>query len=90
MVMDDREIDLAIAKIEYPETRNLKLWIDQKMVSYTDGWYDIGPIIEREGIGVRPVQSRWEAFHGSSIAIADTPTKAVALVFLKIKGIEHA
>jgi len=88
--MTDEEINLAVAKIEYPETRNLKLWIEQKMVSYTDGWYDIGPIIERENIGVRPVQSRWEAFHGSSIVIADTPTKAAALTFLKMKGIEHA
>jgi len=88
--MDDHEINLAVAKIEYPETRNLKLWIEQKMVSYTDGWYDIGNIIEREKIGIRPVQSGWEAFHGGSIVIADTPTKAAALVFLKIKGIEHA
>jgi len=88
MVMDDREIDLAIAKIEYPETRNIKLWVEQNMVSFTEGWYDIGPIIEREKIGIRPVPRGWEAFCGSSIAIADTPTKAAALVFLKIKGFE--
>ena len=86
--MDDYEINLAIAKLEYPETRNLKLWVEQNMVSYTDGWYDIGPIIERENIGVRPVHSRWEAFHGSSIAIDDTPTKAAALCYLKIKGVD--
>jgi len=85
--MTDAEINLAIAKLEYPETRNLKLWVEQNMVSYTDGWYDTGPIIERENIGVRPVQSGWEAFHGGSIVIADTPTKAAALCYLKMKGV---
>ena len=86
--MDDHEINLAIAKLEYPETRNLKLWVEQNMVSFTEGWYDTGPIIEREKIGIRPVQSRWEAFCGSSVAIADTPTKAAALCYLKLKGVE--
>jgi len=46
--MDDHEINLSIAKLEYPETRNIKRWVDQNMVSFTEGWYDIGPIIERE------------------------------------------
>ena len=84
--MTDAEINLAIAKLEYPDTRNLKLWVEQNMVSFTEGWYDIGPIIEREKIGIRPVPSGWEAFCGSSVVIADTPTKAAALCYLRMKG----
>ena len=86
--MDDHEINLAIAKLEYPETRNLKLWVEQNMVSFTEGWYDIGPSIEREKIGIRPISNGWEAFHGSSVVIADTPTRAAALCYLKLKGVE--
>jgi len=87
MVMDDHEINLTIAKLEYPETRNLKLWVQQNLVSFTDGWYDIGHIIEREKIGIRPVPNGWEAFYDDSVVIADTPTKAAALCYLRIKGV---
>jgi len=90
--MDDHEINLAIAKLEYPETRNLKLWVEQNMVSYTEGWLDIGPIIEREKINISYQDKKlgWCAYFNifdEHEAYADTPTKAAALCYLKMKGI---
>jgi len=93
MEMTDAEINLAIAKLEYPETRNLKLWVEQNMVSFTNGWMDIGPIIEREKLSLMPCKDdRYQAskWVGDTLktAYADTPTKAAALLFLKIRGVK--
>jgi hypothetical protein len=88
MDMTDAEINLAIAKIEYPdnyvtkgqencaELSGPKLF-DQ--LDYCNNWSDIGPIIDG-----------WQA---SSIecdlpVTAETPTKAAALCYLKMKGVE--
>jgi len=93
--MTDSEINLAIAKIEYP---NLE-WFgaDHLAVTWNNGcrtecdylqWADIGPIIERERIEL--VTFGWDAWLATrnEKARAETPTKAAALCYLKIKGVK--
>jgi hypothetical protein len=91
--MTDAEINLAIAKIEYPETNNLELWVDQNMVDYVNNWSDIGPIIDREGLNITIDKTNkvWIAWTwDSSIDVrADTPTKAAALCYLKMKEVNN-
>jgi hypothetical protein len=99
MDMTDAEINLAIAKIEYPdnyvtkgqencaELSGPKLF-DQ--LDYCNNWSDIGPIIDRENMFIAPIYDGWQA---SSIecdlpVTAETPTKAAALCYLKMKGVE--
>ena len=95
--MTDEEINVAIAKLEYP---NLE-WFgaDHLAVTWNNGcrtecdylqWADIGPIIEREEVWLRREEFCWVAsFYYSDIyATAETPTKAAALCYLKMKGVE--
>jgi len=100
-VMNNAEINLAIAKLEYP---NLE-WFgaDHLAVTWNNGcrtecdylqWSDIGPIIEREKIDLHyePMTDGkdWHAASCGNIAEvwADTPTKAAALCYLRMKGVE--
>ena len=85
--MTDSEINLAIAKIEYPNEPDRNLTEH----NYCTNWSDIGPIIEREGLALMTCRdgmyqaSKWV---GSLLetAYGDTPTKAAALLYLKMKG----
>ena len=59
---------------------------------YCNNWSDIGPIIEREKIELRQSSSgnRWAAV-ADNISLnveAETPKKAAALCYLKMKGVE--
>jgi hypothetical protein len=106
--MTDAEIDLAIAKIEYPEgichnstselTGNTITFISGVQgvhsVGYCNSWFCMGPIIEREGIDLFYDGKEWQSAYGISldstatITNASTPTKAAALCYLKMKGVE--
>jgi len=93
--MTDAEINLAIAKIEHPDVirpdTNYVFNVD-----YCNNWNDIGTIIEREGIGLKRDKNHWEAYRYAvdpssfwvHYAHAETPTKAAALCYLKMKGVE--
>jgi hypothetical protein len=90
--MTDAEINLAIAKIEWGDD-----FLDDdylaslyECVDYVYNWSDMGPIIERENMFIAPIYDGWEA---SSIecdvpVTAESPTKAAALCYLKMKGVE--
>ena len=85
--MTDAEINLAIAKIEYPD----RDWLLHKNGNIAHGydyckyWSDIGPIIERERIDVITMGlHKWVAMREVK-AEAETPTKAAALCYLKMK-----
>lgn len=110
--MTDAEINLAIAKIEYPNDSwsmthgdGVARVAGQDLIvkDYCKNWQDIGPIIEREKICVSPVidehihygpsfTGEWIAEYilGNNLetfeAYAETPTKAAALCYLKMKG----
>lgn len=62
--------------------------------NYCQWWEDIGEIIEREGIGLKRDTNYWEAYRHCDdpssfwiyYAHSDTPTKAAALCYLRMKG----
>jgi hypothetical protein len=84
--MKDHEINLAIAKIEHPEAvREGTNYVFN--VDYVNNWQDIGPIIEREKIEI--VTFGWDGWLAmrNEKARAETPTKAAALCYLKMKGV---
>lgn len=88
--MIDAEINIAIVELEYPDADRAldKDFIKACNVDYCNNWADIGPIIERENMFIAPIFDGWEA---SSIDCetpvrAETPTKAAALCYLKMKG----
>ena len=101
--MTDAEINLAIAKIEYPELI-IEHDGDLAVLNYPSGevifldyctsWADTGPIIERDNIDLHyePMADGkdWHAASCGNIAEvwAETPTKAAALCYLRMKGIE--
>jgi hypothetical protein len=95
--MKDAEINLAIAKIEYPNDSwrmthgdGVARVAGQDLIvkDYCNNWQDIGPIIEREKIDlVTSGQHEWLAMRGEQ-ARAGTPTKAAALCYLKMKESE--
>jgi len=102
-VMTEAEINLAISKIEYEKLviglvgDEVEILTDPnddiKFVDYCKGWSDIGPIIEREGMDLSYDSFEWSAYgiltDGTcTSADAKTPTKAAALCYLKMKGIE--
>ena len=88
--MTDAEINLAIAKIENPQAvREGTTHVFN--VDYVNNWSDIGPIIERESINLFHDENEWSASgireNGKDTgAEAETPTKAAALCYLKMKG----
>ena len=85
--MTEAEINLALAKIEYPDESVSHL----NDLDYCNDWADIGPIIEREKIDLTAIEDGWEAngyFYVIS-ALAKTPTKAAALCYLKMKGLSN-
>ena len=98
----DAEINLAIAKIEYPnnELYPCEEHVDIRLgggdyitVDYCNNWEDIGPIIERESINLFHDENEWSASgireNGKDTgAEAETPTKAAALCYLKMKESE--
>lgn len=99
--MTDAEINLAIAKIEYPNDSwsmthgdGVARVAGQDLIvkDYCNNWEDIGPIIEREKMRIRlnPNLDKWEAtiwIYGDPIfGYAETPFKAAALCYLKMKG----
>jgi len=95
--MEDRQINLAIARIEYP--RSIALFPEWessfRVIDYCNCWDCIGPIIEREGINltVDKANNTWIAWlwseDGRNIeARAASTTKSAALCFLKMKGVE--
>ena len=98
--MTDAEINLAIAQIEFTgkELCPCEDHIDVRLGNgdYTTVDYvndsDIGQIIEREKItvGYNNAGSLYFAHdrYGNAIAYSDTPNKAAALTFLKMKGVE--
>jgi len=99
--MTDSEINLAIAKIEYPAQAQIERPVGELtpsiyvsgigLVDYVND-SDIGQIIEREKItvGYNNAGSLYFAHdrYGNAIAYSDTPNKAAALTFLKMKGVE--
>ena len=95
--MTDSEINLAIARIEYPN-KGVSIISTERAVhveglglkNYCSNWADIGPIIERERIGLAPLHDRqYRAYCSSGVfAIDKSPTKAAALCYLKTKGVE--
>ena len=100
--MTDAEINLAIAKIEYPnnELYPCEEHVDIRLgggdyitVDYCNNWSDIGPIIERESINLFHDENEWSASgireNGKDTgAEAETPTKAAALCYLKMRESE--
>ena len=80
--MTDAEINLAIAKIEHPHEVVIR--------DYCNDWADIGPIIEREKltVGYNDTDRLYFAHdgYGNDTTQAETPTKAAALCYLKMKG----
>jgi hypothetical protein len=100
--MTDAEINLAIAKIEFvgKELSQCGDHVDVRLVAgeytcvdYVKSWYDIGTIIEREGIDLSYDSFEWSAYgiltDGTcTSADAKTPTKAAALCFLKMRESE--
>jgi hypothetical protein len=96
--MTDAEINLAIAKIEFAgkELSQCGDHVDVRLgagdytcVDYVNDWENIGPIIEREGIGLTSLVGGWIANIGYKFSCEeDTPTKAAALCYLKMKGVE--
>lgn len=97
--MTDAEINLAIARIEYPDAELIQddssdINIDYKLfVNYVEDWDDIGPIIEREELDITCWgTNQWSANNSDSRnafykAYAETPNKAAALCYLKMKGV---
>jgi hypothetical protein len=91
--MTDAEINLAIAKIEWGDD-----FLDDdylaslyECVDYVYNWADIGPIIDYEKIELRYIGPNWMAQCAYDVDIdarADTPTKAAALCYLKMNGVE--
>jgi len=96
--MTDADINLAIAKIEYPDYK-IKAWIGRsavvpvghpsiRSIDYMQ-WCWIGPIIEREKINLLSIENNsWTAKVANYGANTETPTKAAALCFLKMKGVD--
>ena len=96
--MTEAEINLAIARLEHPDaeiTQDNYNWgscalirNEQQAFDYVGNWADIGPIIERERIGVALVHGDvYRAYSNEVFAIDRSPTKAAALCYLKIKGL---
>ena len=94
--MTEAEINLAIAKIEYPDESVSHLNDPDESEShlyhldYCKYWSDIGPIIEREKINLEPLVDGWSA-GGYALGVyahAETPTKAAALCYLKMRESE--
>jgi len=86
--MTDNEINTFIADIEGRCSTP----------DYCRDWSEIGPIIEREIIDIRQsfrTEGSWSAIaydeHDNKVneGIADTPTKAAALCYLKMKGADY-
>jgi hypothetical protein len=100
--MNDAEINLTIAKIEHPNESwrtthedGVSRIAGQELIAkdYVNNWADIGPIIEREGIDLAYDGTVWSTYGLDKATLgvcakAETPTKAAALAFLKIKGVE--
>ena len=101
--MTDAEINLAIAKIEYPDKKVGSLDDGSAFIVYhpTSGvrnyikyWGDIGPIFEREKIPISysHIYEVWKegyGMHDFNGRIKDKSlTKTLALCYLKMKGIE--
>lgn len=77
--MTDSEINTLIADIEGRCSTP----------DYCNDWADIGPIIEREGIGLTSLVGGWIANIGYKFSCEeDIPTKAAALCYLKMRGVE--
>ena len=100
--MTDAEINLAIAKIEYQELviglvgDEVEILTDPnddiKFVDYCNNWEDIGPIIEREKITVDFWDyKQWIGHNNGDTPFvktkAETPMKAAALCYLKMRGV---
>ena len=101
--MTDAEINLAIAKIEYPYEdivcKGIRIHSNTTgetwLVNYVNNWSDIGPIIERECIDIHFTEKGWYAqepdwshYCRGYMVRAETPTKAAALCYLKMKESE--
>ena len=99
--MTDAKINLAIAKLEYPDYK-IRAWEGKATVTpvghpsirgidYME-WFWIGPVIEREKLTLGYNDTYVTYFthdgYGNFTAFAETPTKAAALCYLKIKGVE--
>jgi len=96
--MTEAEINLAIAKIEYKELviglvgDEVEILTDPndeiKFVDYCNNWQDIGPIIERENMCLECYNNEAIAYRidGAFETRSETPTKAAALCYLKMKG----
>jgi hypothetical protein len=98
-MMTDAEINLAIAKIEYPDKEIASLDNGSAFVAHqpTSGvknyikyWGDIGPIIDSEKmtVGYNDTERLYFAHdgYGNNGAFETTPTKAACLCYLKMKG----
>jgi len=100
--MTDVEINLAIARLEYPDDEAYEngdqCWVEFDFYNetiypdYCKNWSDIGPVIEREKLtlGCNDTYRAYFAHdgYGNFTAFAETPTKAAALWYLKMKESE--
>lgn len=98
--MNDAEINLAIAKLEYPDC-DFEQGSRTAICRYSSGeiafqrdycknWADIGTIIERERISVSVWGNQWKAVcpNENHHIFSETPMKAAALCFLKMRESE--
>ena len=97
--MKDAEINLAIAKIEYPNDSwrmthgdGVARVAGQDLIvkDYCNNWTDIGPIIERENMCLECYNDGAIAYRidGAFETRSETPTKAAALCYLKMRESE--
>jgi len=102
--MEHVKINLEIAKIEFPDysiqvnSKGIAIPLGHPYVMGIDylEWCWIGEIIEREGINLKRDTNHWEAYRHVDdpssfwiqFAKAETPTKAAALCYLKMKGVK--
>ena len=91
--MTNAEINLAIAKIEFPNDEGLHITSDGATVyvpseqegrNYCEWWADIGEIIERERMKIVPLMEKYRVSKGDVYAQDHSLTKAAALCYLKL------
>lgn len=99
--MTDAEINLAIAKLEYPEStvipspfsdhkKNCAVINSIVLKDYVNNWSDIGEIIEREKIDLAYDLGTWSAYGLDEAThgfyvYSYSPTKAACLCYLHMK-----
>lgn len=84
--MQDKEINQAIAKIEYPNYKPSGMHFE--MFDYCTNWSAMGPIVERERMKIVPLMSKWRVYKNGIYAQESRLCHAAAMCYLKAKGVE--